>query len=206
MQEELQPLLDRIQSEGLAKAKAAAAETIAKAEKEAKDIVAAAEAKAQETIAKAQDEAAKLQSRAEESLRQASRDVLLALKADIDNTFGKMLLAEVSGSLRDPALLARVVEEAVRTAIDAARGGKVEVLVRPEDADAVAKALVASAALRAKGADGFRVEASDEVSAGFRLLLHDGRVEHDFSAEAVRDALSAAIRPALAKIVFAPQD
>ncbi|MBQ7666885.1 MAG: hypothetical protein IJS46_02695 [Kiritimatiellae bacterium] len=204
MQEELQPLLEKIQSEGIAKANAAAAEIVAKAE--AARIVSEAEKKASETAQEAQDAAAKLTARAEESLRQATRDVMLKLRGDIDRTFEGLLLRDVSAALSDKGLLARCIESAIAGLRETGETGGGEVHVAAADADAVAAALLSSAVAKAGSGEGFSVEASDGVSAGFRLFLKDGRVEHDFTAEAIRDALAASIRPALAKIVFASKD
>ena len=104
MAEELQSLLDRIQSEGVAKAEARAAEIVAEAEKKAAEIRAAAEA-----------DAATLQSRAEQSLQQAARDVRLQVGAAIQETLERVLLKDVRAALADPAFLQRYVEMAAKS-------------------------------------------------------------------------------------------
>lgn len=202
MAEELQPLLDKIRAEGLAKAGAEADATVAKAKAEAEAVLAKARADAAGIAAKAEADAAQLRARSEESLRQAARDVMLKVGQDVQAALERILLADVSKALSDPAALSRCIESAVRAGI--AAGGTVE--VPPEAAEAVAGTLLADAASRAAGKDGFAVEASDGVSAGFRVFVEGGRVEHDFTAEAVSAALASAVRPALAAIVFGKRD
>ena len=99
MAEELQSLLDRIQSEGVAKAEARAAEIVAEAEKKAADLVAGAEKKAAGLRAAAEADAATLQSRAEQSLQQAARDVRLQVGAAIQETLERVLLKDVRAAL-----------------------------------------------------------------------------------------------------------
>ena len=161
MAEELQSLLDKIQSEGVAKAEARAAEIVAEAEKKAADVVAEAERKAAETRAAAEADAATLQSRAEASLRQAARDVRLQVGAAIQET-----------ELRVPEDQAKALAEYARARL----------------ADEVGK--------------GLKIAPDSDVTAGIRVLLDGGRVEHDFTDEAVMEALSRVVRPSLAKLAF----
>ncbi len=195
MAEELQTLLDRIQSEGVEKANARAAEIVAEAEKKAAETIALAEKKAAETKAAAEADAATLRARAEQSLAQAGRDVRLAISQAIQETLERVLLRDVSAAMRDPALVARCAEEVVKAMPSGA-----ELAVASANAEAVAAHLRAS--LAADAAAGVRVAPSDDVTAGFRVFVQDGRVEHDFTAEAVAGALARGVGPTLAALAF----
>ena len=195
MAEELQSLLDRIQSEGVAKAEARAAEIVAAAEKKAADIVAAAEKKAAELRSAAETDAATLQSRAEQSLQQAARDVRLQVGAAIQETLERVLRKDVRAALADPAFLQRYVELAAKSA-----GGAAEMRV-PED-QAAALADYARLRLVDEVSKGLKIAPDSDVAAGIRVLLDDGRVEHDFTDDAVMEALSRVVRPSLAKLAF----
>ena len=184
MAEELQSLLDRIQSEGVAKAETRAAEIVAAAEKRAAELRSAAET-----------DAATLQSRAEQSLQQAARDVRLQVGAAIQETLERVLLRDVRAALADPAFLQRYVELAAKSA-----GGAAELRV-PED-QAAALADYARSRLADEVAKGLRIAPDSDVAAGIRVLLDGGRVEHDFTDEAVMEALSRVVRPSLAKLAF----
>ena len=195
MAEELQSLLDRIQSEGVAKAEARAAEIVAAAEKRAADIVAAAEKRAADLRSAAEADAATLQSRAEQSLQQAARDVRLQVGAAIQETLERVLRKDVRAALADPAFLQRYVELAAKSA-----GGAAEMRV-PED-QAAALADYARLRLVDEVSKGLKIAPDSDVAAGIRVLLDDGRVEHDFTDDAVMEALSRVVRPSLAKLAF----
>lgn len=195
MAEELQSLLDRIQSEGVAKAEARAAEIVAAAEKRAADIVAAAEKRAADLRSAAEADAATLQSRAEQSLQQAARDVRLQVGAAIQETLERVLRKDVRAALADPAFLQRYVELAAKSA-----GGAAEMRV-PED-QAAALADYARSRLVDEVSKGLKIAPDSDVAAGIRVLLDDGRVEHDFTDDAVMEALSRVVRPSLAKLAF----
>ena len=195
MAEELQSLLDKIQSEGVAKAEARAAEIVAEAEKKAADVVAEAERKAAETRAAAEADAATLQSRAEASLRQAARDVRLQVGAAIQETLERVLLKDVRATLADPAFLQRYVELAAKSA-----GGAAELRVPEDQAKALAE--YARARLAEEVGKGLKIAPDSDVTAGIRVVLDGGRVEHDFTDAAVMEALSRVVRPSLAKLAF----
>ena len=97
--------------------------------------------------------------------------------------------------MRDPALVARCAEEIVKAMPSGA-----ELAVASANAEAVAAHLRAS--LAADAAAGVQVAPSEDVTAGFRVFVQDGRVEHDFTAEAVSAALARGIGPTLAALAF----
>ena len=195
MAEELQSLLDRIQSEGVAKAEARAAEIVAEAEKKAAGIVAEAEKRAAEIRAAAEADAATLQSRAEQSLQQAARDVRLQVGAAIQDTLERVLLKDVRAALADPAFLQRYVEMAAKSV-----GGAAELRVPEDQAEALSE--YARSRLADEVGKGLKIAPDSDVTAGVRVLLDGGRVEHDFTDEAVMEALSRVVRPSLAKLAF----
>ena len=197
MSEELQSLLDRIQADGVAKAEARAAEIVAAAEKKAAGIEAAAEKKASETRAAAEADAATFARRSEESLRQAARDVVRTVRENVQETCERLLRADVRAALSGDALAA-VVETVARASV--AEDAGAELRVPPAEAEKVAAH--AKARLAAELAKGLRIAPDSDVAAGVRVLVKDGRVEHDFTDEAVVEALSRAVRPELARIAF----
>ena len=85
MSEELQSLLEKINSDGVMKANAQRDAIIAGAEAEAAAIIADARKKADEISKEAAAEAETLQKRAESAINQAARDVVLKLKAELES-------------------------------------------------------------------------------------------------------------------------
>ena len=196
MAEELQALLDRIQNEGVAKAEAEAARIVADAKAKAADIV--AKARAEETAAKerAKDEAAQFRDRAEANVRQAARDVVLGVEKSVRDTLDRLLLAKISTAL-DSGTVRRLVAEIVPAFAKA----DAAVVLPPAQLADLRDALLAD--LRDAAASGVDIRSDDGLTAGFRVSLAGGRIEYDFSADAIRAEMSRMLRPELAKLLQA---
>lgn len=141
-------------------------------------------------MAQAQAESDRFKQGAEATLRQAARDVRMKLEQDITALLERALGGEVDAALEPGALVAKLVEEAVETYL---REGAVTVAAAPKLAEAL------KARLAQKGE--VTVVTDAQMGTGFRVLLKGGRVEHDFTGEAVTQALTALLRPQLAKLL-----
>ena len=83
MAEDLQGLLNKIHTDGIRKAEEEKAAILADAKKEAAKIIAEAKAQAEADSEKAKAFAAAEQDKAVKAIQQASRDAVIALKADL---------------------------------------------------------------------------------------------------------------------------
>lgn len=189
MAQELQQLLEKIQKEGVEKAEAEAAAILKAAEKKAAAIVKEAEDKAAASAAGAAANAKAEAERAEAAIRQAARDVVLETEAAITAKLGNLLAKDV-----DAALAAKAPELAFE-AIKATGAKDAEIAA---DAKTVA-ALRAQLAAEAK--DGVKLVTVEGAETGFSIKLDGGRVEHDFTAKAITEALARRLRPALVALV-----
>ncbi|MDD5707225.1 MAG: hypothetical protein PHR35_14975 [Kiritimatiellae bacterium] len=199
MTQELQELLDRIRQEGVDKARAEAQAILDAARKEAAGIVAEAKASADTTRQEANREAAAFAKRAEQSVRQASRDVQLQVAQALGGLFDRLLRVGVEDALKNDGALTKWVSEAVSAYL---KGGEGEVEVSLGGAAAGhADALLAHLRSQASRPEGVKVSASPSFPNGFSLRLAGGRVEHSFTAEAITEALSRLLRPRLAALL-----
>ena len=199
MASELQSLLDKIQAEGIDKANAEAERILADAQAKAAGIIADSEAKALAAKRQSEADAALFQQRAEQAVRQAARDVLLSLRADLDQTLQRVFLSQISEALSLDflrGLIADVVR-AYSSSPEAAHG--MDIAIAPAHVDAL-EAIVLKEA-RQMAASGIRVASNADVRSGFRLTLAHGRIEHDFTASAIQDVFAKFLRPALAKMI-----
>lgn len=199
MAEELQSLLDRIQKDGVDKADAEAARIVETAREKAAAIKAEAEAEARARLEKAEQEAAAFESRARETLRQAARDVVLSVGEALQSVLRGVLRRETS-----QAMTADVVGQMLVTFTEAyarqdGRAAGLEALVAPEQKQAVAD--YCFKALSDKAREGLEIKGDSSVVSGFRVTLAGQNVQHDFSQQAVADALGQLLRPQLAEIV-----
>lgn len=193
MTQDLQHLLEKIQRDGVDKAKTDADKIIDAAQSQARSLLEAARAEATMLTTGAQMEAEAFERRAEETIRQSARDTLLSVEKSVTALLTNLLLKEVNTALNSTDLVSGLVLEAVRAYL----GGKgtVEVAAAAELVDAL------RAKLAAEAVAGVTVVTDATTGAGFRVRLADGRVEHDFTGAAIVDALSKQLRPRLAALM-----
>lgn len=196
MTQDLQQLLEKIQRDGVDKAKSDADKLVSEAQAQARKIVEAAHAEAAKIKADARQEAEAFERRAEETVRQSARDTVLNVEKAVTALFGGLLLNDVNAALSSAELTAELAAEAVRAYIG--EKGGVEVAAAAKLADAL------RAKLAAEAASGVTVVTDDTTGAGFRLRLAGGRVEHAFTGAAVADALAKQLRPRLAALMKQP--
>ncbi len=188
--ESLDALLTKIKSEGVEVARAEADAIVAKAKAEAAHIVSQAQKDAETLIAQAKTETTRLAQGAEATIRQAARDVLLKLGQDITALLEHTLGNAVDETLQSKALVEKFVTDAVVAYL---RDGDVTVIANPELASALEAKLAAQKQVT--------VVTDPLMGTGFRVTLAGGRVEHDFTGEAVTEALAKLLRPQLAQLL-----
>ena len=188
MSEDLQSLLEKINRDGIEKARAEAEAVISKARAEAAAIVDNAKAEAASSIAAAREEAKTYAERAGETIAQAGRDTLISVENSVTAMLEKLLLASADKALSDGATASEVLRRAI---VDFAGGGEIS------SAPMVASALAAEVAK----SGGFTVSPDENLRSGFTVKTDGGRVEHSFTGETLAAELSRRLRPELAKLV-----
>lgn len=190
MSEDLQSLLDKINRDGVEKARSEAEAIIAKAREDAAAIVKAAKDEAaamREESAKAAE--ADVQ-RATKSISQAARDTIVKVEEAVKQLLKNILETNVDKALGDEktvaALAAKVVEEFVAK-------GDVEIAARKSLANALKSALASKNAVT--------VVMDETLGKGFSVKLDGGRVEYLFTSEVIAEELAKRLRPELAKLV-----
>ena len=133
----------------------------------------------------------------EQQVRQAVRDVNLQVAQDLENQVVNLLGDDVKGALADRGNVAKWVSQAVDAYLAGGEKG-IEVELGGKAAEWAGEL---RAQLRAKAADGVRVEGSPAFPEGFTIRLAGGRVEQCFTAEAVTDALARLLRPQIAELL-----
>ena len=203
MAEELQALLDRIQSDGVGRANEMADAIVSKAEKTAAAKIAEAERRCAEMRKEAEADAEVFRHRSEQAVKQAARDVVIDVGQSVQQTLERVLLKNVDDALDGDflqKLLAQIVSAA--TSAEDAQGG-IEVRVAPEQAEKLSAYARGKLAEAVRG--GLAIAPDRDVRAGMRVMLAGGRVEHDFTDTAIMEAMSRILRPALAKLIFPQQ-
>lgn len=195
MAEDLQALMDRIQKDAVTKAENEAAAIIAAAKDKAAEIVKTAEAEAQAKLEKADKDAEAFTERSERTLAQSARDLLLSVGKNLENMVQNLLALEVEKAL-DESTIKNML-------LTVAKGYVSDVEVDFSEADAKKLASFVMGEFAKQVSAGVKVESDSGVKFGFRIKLDGGKVSHEFTSEAMAEALSSLLRPQLAKVVNA---
>jgi V/A-type H+-transporting ATPase subunit E len=193
MEIQLQELLERIRSEGVETAKQQAEEIIRKAQSEALEIVNRAKKEAKE----AQEEAARrieaMERASRESLLQASRDAMIALKQSVQRLLDTAIRADVTAAF-DEKMAAQVIPEVLK-ALALGQANDVEVLLPPDLMKKIDASL--SARLSKELSKGVMLKPYPSIDAGFRVAQVGSAAQYDFSAESLAQILSARVNAML---------
>ncbi len=197
MAEDLQGLLDKIQSEGLEKAEEQKNQIIQNANTRAAQIIADAEARAEFILKDAAAEAEALQNKANVTIRQAARDILLALKADLLRRL-QDVVKQCAGEAMTPAVMAEMIRKiAENYALQ--KDDKVEVILSSRDFSKVSEQLSAALLQNLKAQP--VIYMGQNFSGGLQIGFRDQDVFLDFSDEALADILCEFVGPKLTAVI-----
>ncbi len=193
MTQELQPILEKIQRDGVEKARGEADKIIADAQQKADALLKSAREEAEKLSEQARREADAFTQRAEETLRQAARDTVIQVEKTVTALFTNLLLTEVNQALAKEPIVTELAQAAVKNylngkePIELAAGEKLAETLR--------------AKLAAEAENGLEIVTDKTAASGFRVRLAEGRIEHSFTGDAVADALAKRLRPRLAALM-----
>lgn len=193
MAEELKHLIEQIQKEGVEKANEQADTIISQAKEKAAKIVAEAETKASQAISKAKTESDAFAARSVKTLEQAARDLLITVGQGCEK-----VVTEVLGSTVDSTLSGDFLQNMILSVINQNQGNAVVLTVSESDISTLTKFCAAQA--KHSGQD-IELVSDSEILSGFKVGFKDQSVTLDYTGDAVAEALSAFLRPELAKTV-----
>ncbi|MBU4590719.1 MAG: hypothetical protein KKG01_07325 [Candidatus Omnitrophica bacterium] len=199
MSEKLKGLLEKINQEGVKQAEEKAGVIETKARADAEKILRDAKIAAQKIIEDARTDAKKTKLSGETAIKQASRDLILALKDEIKKIFNKIVNIETIKAMSQENL-AEILGELVENYIE--KDGKtsdVKVLLKKEDLEKLKKSSISR--LKDKLKDGIEFKPSPSINAGFSISFDKGKSFFDFTDEGLTDALCAYLNPELAKLL-----
>jgi V/A-type H+-transporting ATPase subunit E len=197
MEIQLQELIDKIKRDGIASASEAASRLKAQAEAEAKRIVEGANRDAEAIIAKAKSDSERFEKAGVATLEQASRNLLLAFKGEIQTILDKITARETAVAYSDDVLKAALPDLIKGWA---AKGADSLDLMLTEGQLAKLESFFREK-LAAELKGGLELKPSRSLSAGFRIANKDGSAYYDFSAQSVAELLAAYLNPRLAEIL-----
>ncbi|MBE0665010.1 MAG: hypothetical protein E4H23_03485 [Chrysiogenales bacterium] len=194
---QLKELIDTIHRDGVDKSRQESEALLRQARAQAEEIVAAARAQADALLANARREQEQLEHAGRESLKQASRDILLGVRKQLEVLFSALLKEKTREALKDREITLAIAKMISNWTPE--RQDKIELLLPQDQFNSMANALRKSMA--EKIAAGIEIKAAAELAHGFRVAEKDGNAYYDFSAESIAESLSLFLNPAMAKIV-----
>ena len=194
---QVQELIDKIKKDGIESASGEADRIKREAEAQAKRIVDAANKEAQDIITRGKADAERSEKAGIAAIEQASRNLTLAFKGEIQNLLDKIVFQDVSASYKEDVLKSSLPDLLKSWA---AKGGDSLALILSEAELSKIQAYF-NEKLSAELKKGLELKSDRNLGAGFRIANKDGSAYFDFSAEAVAELLSAYLNPRLGDIL-----
>ncbi|MDR1095629.1 MAG: V-type ATP synthase subunit E [Spirochaetaceae bacterium] len=194
---QLQELIEKIKKDGVEAAQADAAKLRAGAEAEAAKIVDEAKKQAGNIVAQGEADRVRSEKAGVAAVEQASRNLVLAFKAEIQGLLDRIVKDAVSSSY-SADVVKEVLPDLIKTWA-AKNTDSLDVILSGDDLKKLDDGFKSRLASQLKGGVDFKVGKS--LDGGFHIAEKDGSAFYDFSAEAVAALLSAYLNPRLAELV-----
>ncbi|MCM1320768.1 MAG: hypothetical protein NC041_04405 [Bacteroides sp.] len=198
MDVQLQELIEKIKTDGVASAEASAAAIIADAEKKAAAIIADAEEKAAAQIQNAKAETVRMEKASIDAIRQAGRNLLISFRDAVSAELSALITAEIKDDYNSD-MLKTLIPEVVKAWTDKDGATSLSVLLSQKDLAALEGAL--KTALKKEIEKGMTIKSDDSLSAGFRIGVRNDAAYYDFSAESVAELFSGYLNPRVAQLL-----
>lgn len=199
MAEDIQGLLEKINSDGIRKAEKEKAAILADARAQAAKIVEEAKAQAEAFARKSEETAHANEEKGNAAIRQAARDAVIALRADLLAKLNAVAHACVTEAMK-PELMEQIILEMAKVyAKDANADASVEVLLSQKDQAVVEASLKARLLASLKAQPVIRL--TNDFDSGLQISFRGSDVYFDFSDDALAEVLCRFVGPKLASVI-----
>jgi len=194
---QVQELIDKIKKDGIETASQEAARIKTDAEAEASRIIEAAKKEADDIVALGKQDAERLEKAGIAALEQASRNLILSFKDEIQVLLNKIIGSRINENFNDEVLRAALPQLLKSWA---EKGNNDLAVILPEGELSRIQAYFTQN-LTDEFFRGVELKSNRKLSYGFHISNREGSVYYDFSAEAVASLLGAYLNPKLAEIM-----
>jgi len=200
MAEEFQGILDKIQKDGQEVAAKVKADVLAEANATAEALIADAKQQAEKLKEEAQNEADLLVQKGNAALAQASRDVIISLKATIGETVTAALAPIVQSSM-DSATLSEVIKAMVKGFADSGFNvdNGIEAVLTESDLKDLEK--TAYAALKQEIGTSLTLKPVKSITGGVQVKISGSDASYDISDETVTEMICAYLNPQIVNVI-----
>jgi len=200
MPEELQSLLEKIQEEGVKKADSEKEKILADAKEEAEKIISDAKKKAEEIVKKSEKESERNEERAADTIRQAARDVLLALNSELQERL-KNVVKECIGEAMTPELMGKLILEMQKNYVSENKNSEpgIDIILNEKDLEKMEKLFKGSLVNNLKCNPDISI--GHDFSSGLKIGFKGNDLFFDFSDGALSEIICAYVGPRLASVI-----
>ena len=198
MAEDIQGLLNRIQSDGIEKAEAQKKQILEEAKLQAEKILTDAKAEAAEIVKNAEAEAEMNTKKGQANIKQAARDIILTLQSDLDSRLKNLVQASLGEAL-SPEVLGQIVLKMAEKYLSGTAEDSIEILLSAKDAEMLEKGLKAGLLADLKANPEIKISGS--VASGLKIGIKGSDLYFDFSNDALTEAICNYAGPKLAAAI-----
>ena len=195
METQLQSLIDKIKSDGVAEAEKQAQTIISDGEEQASKRIREAESRAEQIIEDAKQNAVRLEDAGKKALEQSGRSLVLGVEKSLTELFDRVLKEEITEALT-PKVLAGILEKIIEK-WDPDKGFMVE--LGESDEKELLKGLLGN--LQKKAKKGLTLKPVKVIDAGFSIGEKDGSLFYDFTDWGMAEMLAQYLNPMLGEIL-----
>jgi len=200
MAEELQGLLDRIHTEGIQKAENDQKKLIANAKKEAAEIINKAKLEAEAIIKRANNKALKDEERAKASIKQAARDINIALKIELLTRLNACV-KDITTNAMTPEVMSDIINIMAKFYIKSTdkQDVSLELIFSPKDLEKMTDHLKVN--LKENLKNDPTIFKGHDFAGGLKIGFKGNDVFFDFTDDAITDIICEYIGPRLSTII-----
>jgi V/A-type H+-transporting ATPase subunit E len=194
---QLQELIDKIKKDGIESASSEANKMITQANADAKRIIDNAQREAAAIIERGKADAERFEKAGISAVEQASRNLVLAFKDEIQALLDKITSASVTSAMNDDGLKA-IIPEIIKN-WNAKGSDNLAVVLSEADCKKLESYFTDKLSSELK--KGLELKSDKNLASGFRIAAKDGSAYYDFSAESVAELMSSYLNPRLQEIL-----
>lgn len=195
MEIQVQELIDKIKKDGIDTASQESARIKMEAEADARRIVEAAKKEADDIIAGGKQDAERSEKAGIAALEQASRNLILAFKDEVQALLNKIVADKIAASYNDD-ILKSVLPDLIKFWVEKSSDNLAVIL--PESQLSKLEAFFRDK-LKEEFSKGVELKSSRKFNTGFHISNKEGSVFYDFSSESVANLLSTYLNSKLAE-------
>jgi len=194
---QVQELIEKIKKDGIETASEEAAKIKLEAETEARHVIEAAKKEANEIIVQGKQDAERSEKAGIAALEQASRNLVLVFKDEIQALLNKIVAEKVAANYSGDIIKA-VLPDLIKSWAE--KGQDNLAVILPESELSKIQGFF-SDQLTGELWKGVELKSNRKLNSGFHISNKEGSVYYDFSAESVASLLAAYLNPKLAEIL-----